>query len=501
MKAVIYARYSSDSQREESIDGQIRECKEYATKHGIDIVGTYIDRALSAKTDNRPEFQRMIKDSAKGFFDAVIVWKLDRFSRNRYDSAHYKAILRKHGAKLISAKEHISEGAEGIILESMLEGFAEYYSAELSEKIVRGMTENALKCKYNGGSVPLGYRIDQNQHFEVDPVLAPLVVEMYTLYAQGATMQALVNNLNDRGIRAPMRGGKISMNIIHRMLKNRRYIGEYSYRGMVVENGVPAIVPQALFDDVQARMESNRKAPAKRKAEDEYLLTTKLFCGHCGAVMVGESGRSKTGKVHRYYKCASVKRKKTCNKKSVKKDWIENLVVAEIMKSIMDDEVLDRIIDALMEYQSRENQTIPILASQLETVQKSIANLIMAMEQGIITPSTKDRLQELEAQKLDLENQIICEEIARPQLTREQLTYFIYRFRKTEVSDLQQKQRLIDSFVNAIYLYDDKLVFTFNYKEGAKTVSLLDIQSSDLDFMAPPSPNSHAGQNPAWLFG
>ncbi len=159
MKAVIYARYSSDSQREESIEGQIRESRQYAERSGIDILDIYIDRALSAKTDNRPEFQQMITDSAKGHFDAVIVWKLDRFARNRYDSAHYKSLLRKHGAKLISAKENISEGAEGIILEAMLEGFAEYYSAELSEKIIRGRTENALKCKYNGGTVPLGYKI------------------------------------------------------------------------------------------------------------------------------------------------------------------------------------------------------------------------------------------------------------------------------------------------------------------------------------------------------
>lgn len=155
MKGVIYARYSSDSQREESIEGQIRECQEYAEHSGITVVGAYIDRALSAKTDDRPDFQCMIKDSAKRLFDVVIVWKLDRFSRNRYDSAYYKAILRKNGVKVISAKESIAEGPEGILLESMLEGYAEYYSAELSQKIHRGQHENALKGKTNGGGIPL----------------------------------------------------------------------------------------------------------------------------------------------------------------------------------------------------------------------------------------------------------------------------------------------------------------------------------------------------------
>jgi DNA invertase Pin-like site-specific DNA recombinase len=147
MKAVLYCRYSSDSQSENSIEGQLRESKAFAERKGMTILGTYIDRALSAKSDNRPEFQRMIKDSAKGLFDVIIVWKLDRFARNRYDSAHYKAILRKNGVKVISATEPISEDATGILLESLLEGMSEYYSAELAEKVKRGLIENALKCK------------------------------------------------------------------------------------------------------------------------------------------------------------------------------------------------------------------------------------------------------------------------------------------------------------------------------------------------------------------
>lgn len=174
MKAVIYARYSSDNQREESIEGQIRECTAFAEKNGITILRHYIDRAFSAKTDNRPEFQNMIKDSGKRLFDMVIVWKLDRFARNRYDSARYKATLKKNGVKVVSATEVISDGAEGIILESVLEGYAEYYSADLSEKVVQGMTENALKTKYNGGTLPIGYQIDSDQCFQLDPLTRPL---------------------------------------------------------------------------------------------------------------------------------------------------------------------------------------------------------------------------------------------------------------------------------------------------------------------------------------
>ena len=195
MTAVIYARYSTDSQREESIEGQIRECTAYAEKNGFTVVKHYIDRAVSAKTDNRPQFQQMIKDSERGIFDVIIVWKLDRFARNRYDSARYKTQLKRNGVKLVSATEVISAGPEGIILESVLEGYAEYYSADLSEKVVRGMTENALKGIYNGGTIPFGYMIDETRHYQPDPLLAPYVERGLT---QGMFVGSVSDNFTER---------------------------------------------------------------------------------------------------------------------------------------------------------------------------------------------------------------------------------------------------------------------------------------------------------------
>lgn len=269
MNAVIYARYSSDNQREESIEGQLRECKAYAEKNGITVLSTYIDRALSAKTDHRPEFQRMIKDSAKGLFDIVLVWKLDRFSRNRYDSAHYKTVLRKNGAKVVSATESISEDSTGILLESLLEGYAEFYSAELSEKVIRGLTENALKCKYNGGGLPIGYTIDNEQYFQIDPLTAPIVLEAFQRYAKGATVKQLVDFLNSKGIQT-YRNKPLRIDCVKRLLKNRRYIGEYKYRDTVTPNGVPAIIPQDLFDRVGERLEK-QKAPARQKPKRKCI--------------------------------------------------------------------------------------------------------------------------------------------------------------------------------------------------------------------------------------
>ena len=297
MKAVIYARYSSNNQREESIEGQIRECTAFAEKNDITILRHYIDRAFSAKTDNRPEFQNMIKDSGKRLFDMVIVWKLDRFARNRYDSARYKALLKKNGVKVVSATEVISDGAEGIILESVLEGYAEYYSADLSEKVIRGRTENALKQKFNGGSVPIGYVIDDEQHFQLDPFKAPFVLEAFKRYDEGSTMKEIRDWLNGEGVKNAL-GRPLTFNSIQHLLNNRRYTGEYHYRDIVVPDGIPAIVPLDLFERVQAKLAKNKKAPARHKAEDDYLLTTKLFCGYCGAYLCGESGTSHTGLVH-----------------------------------------------------------------------------------------------------------------------------------------------------------------------------------------------------------
>ena len=293
--AVIYARYSSNSQTEQSIEGQLRECMQYAEYNDISVIDTYIDRALTAKTDNRPNFQKMIKDSNKQLFKYVIVWKLDRFSRDRYDSAHYKHILKKNGVKVVSAKENISEGPEGIILESMLEGMAEYYSAELSVKVKRGLKENALKAKVNGGQIPFGYYIDEEQKHAIDQTLAPIVVEAFTMYADGYLIKDIVNHFNAKGITTRL-GKKMSYNIVQYMLTNRKYIGEFRYNDIVIPDAVPAIVSKDLFERVQRRMAQNKHAPARHKAEDDYLLTTKLFCGKCGALMVGEAGTGRKKK-------------------------------------------------------------------------------------------------------------------------------------------------------------------------------------------------------------
>ena len=480
MNGVIYARYSSDNQREESIEGQLRECMAFAEKNDIQILNTYIDRAFSAKTDNRPEFQHMISDSKKKMFDVVLVWKYDRFARNRLDSLMYKQLLQRNNIKLISVTEPIMNSSVGIIVESMIDSYNEYYSAELAEKVTRGMTENALKGKYNGGTLPIGYIIDEDKYFQIDPLTAPIVLEAFQKYDEGMTMKEIVDYLRLKGLRTK-KNGEISINSLTRMLHNRRYIGEYKFQDIVTPDVIPAIVPKDLFDRVQEKLAKNKKAPARKKAEDEYLLTTKLYCGKCGCYMVGESGTSQQKKiVHRYYKCVSVKNHKGCDKKTVKKEWIEDLTLEMIKRIIFDDRMLDNLADEIIMYLGQESTLLPQLRKQLKDCEKGIDNLLNAIQMGIFTPSTKERLESLEQQKEELQIRIAQEEIIKPPIDKDKILFWLHRFRKMDTTKLEHRKRLIDSFVNAIYLYDDKIVFTFNYKDGSKTITMEEIENSAL---------------------
>ena len=494
MTAVIYARYSSDSQREASIEGQLRDCKDYAEKNGITVVGTYIDRAYSAKTDDRPDFQRMIKDSGKKIFDVVLVWKLDRFARNRYDAVNYKYQLEKNGVHLVSAMEPISQGPEGIMVESMLIGMAEYYSAELALKVARGERENALQCKYNGGVVPLGFTIGKEDRlYHIDPETAPIVQEIFTRYADGEPAEKIAASLNERGLRT--RTGKpFVKNSFFQIFRNRRYIGEYRYKDIVTPGGIPAIVDQDLFDRVQQRFEQNRIAHGRPAKEDvSYLLTTKLFCGKCGTLMGGESGTSHMGNTYYYYKCGNAKRhgKAHCDLKAIRKEPLERFVVDTAIKVIFSDEIIERLIDLVMEAQQKENTRLPVLKDQLRDTEKRLANLLEAIEQGILTPTTKQRLDELEARKEALNTSILEEELKKPVLTREWMRFWFEKFRKGDMRDMEHQRQIIDTFVNSVYVFDDRVVLNFNFTDDSKTISREEVLGSSAVENAPLVEKNH----------
>ena len=270
MNVVIYARFSSHNQTEQSIEGQLKICHEYALAYNYTVVGEYIDRAISGTTDNRAQFQKMIADSEKHVFEAVLVYQLDRFARNRYDSAINKAKLKKNGVRVLSARENISDDASGILIEGVLESMAEYYSAELSQKIQRGMAINAEKCLSNGSNPGLGYIVNPDRTFSVDEEAAAIVREIFERYANGERRSDIVKMLQRRKVKTSI-GKEFTYNSLSRLLKNKRYIGIYLYQGQETPGGMPRILDDALFYKVQNMMERCRNMPGRVKAKEEYI--------------------------------------------------------------------------------------------------------------------------------------------------------------------------------------------------------------------------------------
>ena len=309
------------------------------------------------------------------------------------------------------------------------------------------------------------------------------------MYDTGSTMKQIVDHLNDLGV-TTVRGRPADLNFISGILHNRKYIGEYQYRDIVVPNGIPALVPADLFARVQEQMKKNKKAPARHKAEDDYLLTTKLFCGTCKAMMVGESGTSGSqGRKYRYYRCVNSKKKKICTAKhkSVRKEPLEQAVVSSVMRNIMDDAFVEYFVDQALALQGQESNELPSLHRQLADTEKAIDNMLNAIQAGIFNASTKRRLDELEATKEKLELSIIKEEMKKPQFTREQIQFYILQFRKVDTNTLEGRRRLIDGFVNSVVVYDDYILVTFNYKEGAEQITFEQIECSDLSSLGGPS--------------
>ena len=270
MKVVIYARFSCHSQTEQSIEGQLKVCYEYAKNNNYTVVGEYIDRAQSARTDHRPEFRKMITDSDKHTFEGVLVYQLDRFARNRFDSAINKAKLKKNGVRVLSAKENITDDASGILVEGVLESMAEYYSAELSQKILRGMKINAEKCLSNGSQVGLGYKVGPDRKYYIDEEEAKIVREIFERFANGEKKKQIVDDLNKRQIKTAL-GRKFCINSFSKMLSNKRYIGIYTYKGTETPGGMPRIISDDLFQRVQAKLVKDKVTKGAHVVKEEYI--------------------------------------------------------------------------------------------------------------------------------------------------------------------------------------------------------------------------------------
>lgn len=453
--AVINARYSSDSQTEQSIEGQLRVCEEFAQRNDLVILNTYIDRAMTGTNDNRPDFQKMIKESSNHEWQYVIVYKLDRFSRNKYETAKYKKALKDNGVKLLSAMENIPDTPEGIILESLLEGMAEYYSAELAQKVKRGMHETRLKGNYQGGGLPYGYKID-GRKIVIDESKEDIVKYIFKQYAMGKFVRNIIEELTQKGI---YKNGKpFAVNTIYGILKNERYIGKYTKDNEVYTNMFPRIIDDETFVKVKARSKVNHYG--KRSVKTVYLFRNKLVCGYCGKPISAESGTTRLGKKINYYKCIGIKKyRNNCIKETIRQDILEEYLLNTIITELSKQKVQDQIVKKLMDLQNtpKTNTSLNMLIKSKKQAETTLNNIMLAVEQGVVNKTTNNRMKELEQQIEDVERQILVERSKTSiKISEEDIRKFYMEALKLE------PLLLIDALIKQIKLYNDKVEITFN---------------------------------------
>ena len=480
-KGVIYARYSSHAQKDASIEQQVEECLKFAQDEGITIVETYADRAVTGKTDRRPNFQKMMKDAEKGKFQYVIAWKSNRMGRNMLEAMINDARLQEIGVRCLYTEEDFDDTAAGrFALRSMM-NVNQFYSENMAEDIRRGLRDNAENCMVTNGTLPFGYRKTPELKYELDQPKDAIVREIFSRAACGEPFVDIAADLNARGIRTS-RGNLWGKNSFHVLLTNERYTGTYIYGDIRVPGGIPRIVTDELFYKVQEVLKTKKNPQGRHRVNGDYNLTGKLFCGKCKSPMVGMSGTSHTNEKHYYYTCQKKRTEKACNKKNVKRDAIEEAVARAIKEYALQDDIIQWIADSTVEYfrKKEEESHIAILEDELAGAKRAAKNIMTAIEQGIITPTTKSRLLEVEERQAQLTAQIASERADIIAVNREDMIAGLEVFREGDVTDKRFQAKLFDTFLVAVYLYDDdmKIVFSFS---GDKNTLRLKLDADMLD--------------------
>ena len=484
MKAVAYCRYSSDNQREESIDAQIRAIKDFCLKESIDLINIYVDEAKTGTNDSREQFIEMIHESNKKKFNAVVVHKLDRFARNRYDSAFYKKKLSENGVKIISVLERLDDSPESIILESVLEGMAEYYSKNLSREVMKGMKETALDCKHNGGIPPLGYDVDKSTNkYIINQNESLAVKKIFDLYLNGYGYGSIAENLNTNGFTTKL-GKHFTKNSIRDILINEKYTGIYVFNKRApgkknhyykdedkiikIEGGMPQIILKEVFEKVQKKINSNIRGPRVASSNEGYLLTGKIFCGKCNSSYTGAGYRGgRRGKKYYIYQCTS-KKNKHCDNKDIRKDLIETFVIDQLKKNIFGNERIDELTEEIIDYiiKTRENNTslLKHFQQKKDFLKNKINKAMDLLLDGIINKDTiqtkiNDMQQELNL-CIDKINEIQSANL--DWINKEKIKLFLEHSKNSlDSQDYNVKLKIIDTFVDQVIIFDKKINIKF----------------------------------------
>lgn len=461
--AVIYARYSSERQTEQSIEGQLHKCYEYAKANDLVITDTYIDRAMTGTNDRRTAFQQMLSDSEKKTsWGVVLVYAIDRFGRNSIEIAVNKQRLKKNGKILISATQRTSENIDGtknldgILLENVYIGLAEYYSAELSQKIVRGQYESLSKGNYIGGPLPFGYRVE-NKKIVIDEPKAEIVREIFEEYINGKTVPEIVDSLTAKGI--SYKGKPFVYNTMYKMMKSKRYAGIYHYKDKQYDNIFPAIISMDTYTKIQDLMQANKLG--RKNTQVNYVLREKLLCGYCGKPMQGDYGKSHTGNIFYYYVCMGMKKTHICNKKRIRKEILEKIVINTTLRLLNNDDTLTFIATEIVKLHNEKAESesiIKILAEQKSDAVKSLNNIMKAIEAGIINDTTKNRMAELETTIKEINDKISYEQVKIENcITVNDIKSFVLTtLKKTSYA-------MIRNLIKQIVVYNDKIEIFYYY--------------------------------------
>lgn len=497
--AICYYRYSSDAQRDVSIVQQKDAAHEYAEAHGYHIIKEYDDPAYSGTRDDRPAFQLMLYEVEKLRPAYLILWKTDRLSRDRIDAVIAKKRLRECGVKIVYVAESIPDDDEAtqILMESIYEAMAASFIVSHRKNVMRGLTYNAENALYNGIRI-LGYTGQPDQKYEIDGNTAPVVRRIFKEYTEGIPMQRICNSLNESGV-TTNRGNKFTVNSLHRILTNRAYIGEYKFGDVCIPDGIPRIIDDVIFQKAQAKIEANKRggkgAIKKLHPEieiEDYWLTGKLCCGLCGGTLQGVSGTSKRGGLYYYYSCKN-HRKHACTLKNQRKGLMEKIVLYTLDDLINNPSLRIVIAERCYAYHQAQNNDggtyEASIKNQLKDVEDKLANIMKALEAGIFNSTTAERMNVLENQKSMLSDALLAEQNRKKcDLTLKDVVKFLNSI-VGDVNEPDTRRKLLDFFVDKIYIYPDKMVLTFYYTGDRRelpfeeTEQLIDSQQKILSLM------------------
>lgn len=486
---VIYARFSSYGQNEQSIEAQVRICKETAESKGLKVINIYPDKARTGTNDSRPAFQRMIADSASGAFQYIIVYMFDRFARNRRDSIMYKEMLKeKYGIRVISALEPIAEDEGGEFYEMFLEWNAEKYSKRLSKRVKDGLDTSVANGTYCGGTLIYGYKIVYEpipgkpgksvKKVAIDEEQSQVVRYAFEEYDKGVKKKEIVKAINEQGHR--YKDKPFTTHQLDNWLNNIKYTGEFSFGGRNCDNMYPQIVSKELYQKVHERLDKNKYfAGGTATAREPYLLTGKAFCGKCGTAMVSDGGTDKYKVQHHYYTCKK-RRKKECDKARVGKDALELAVTTGVVNWLRAENHAKEAVDDVMNFYDKRTDisNLKSLETRIAKVKQDVeeqAEAFIKAKSALLQSTIEKKMQEYETLLNDLTYQHALLELERGyKFTREDMVDFIMILLQGDVNDKNYQQKIIDNLVLAVIVEDDEVIALFNLR-GGKAAEKLDL--------------------------